>query len=95
MRLDAIKVHGELTPELLKIKANYENELDTELDMIEHDAGLPWTEKQKRSAELQRSYEAAWEDCLTDAGYVVEPMFESVGKETFTDWFDELNKINK
>ena len=92
--LDNVVVNKDLTPELAKRKAELAWGLDLELDRINLNAGLAWTAKQKQSAEAQQRYVDTWEQELTDAGYVVHPMFESLEKVVFEDWYEELNKIN-
>jgi cobalamin biosynthesis Co2+ chelatase CbiK len=87
-------VDQELTPELQQIKQELDQNLEAELDKIENNSSLTWVAKQRYSTDLQRDYESTWEKHLTDAGYVVRPVFESLEKDTIEDWYEELNKLN-
>lgn len=86
-------VDGELTPELLKRKAELDQQLDAELDKIDKAGWLTWVAKQRYSTEIQQEYENMWEKELTDAGYIVRPVFESKDTVKFDDWYDELSKV--
>lgn len=92
--LDNIVVDKELTPDLIKRKNELAWGLDLELDRINLKPELEWPAKQKQSAEMKQKYEDMWEKELTDAGYIVRPMFESLEKVIFEDWYEELNKLN-
>ena len=87
-------IDGELTPELQKRKIELDQDMEAELNSVEADKGNMWTPKEKRYAEIRQKYEDAWEQELTDAGYVVRPIFESLERSSFEDWYEELNKIN-
>lgn len=87
-------VDGELTPELIKRKAELDQSMEAELAEVEAGRGRMWVPKQTQYAEIYQKYEDTWEQELTDAGYVVRPVFESLEKPTFGDWYEELNKIN-
>jgi len=88
-------IDGELTPELIKCKQELDQSMEAELSKIEADKGNKWLPKEKHYAEIRQKYEDAWEQTLTDAGYVVRPVFESIEKPTFEDWYEELNRINE
>ncbi len=92
---ESITVDQELTPELQQIKQELDYSLEYELNKIENNKSLTWVDKQRQAADLQRFYETTWEHHLTDAGYVVRPVFENLEKEKFEDWYEELNKLNK
>ena len=87
-------VDGELTPELLKRKEELDQALEAELDAIDNNTSLTWVAKQKQSTSVQQEYETTWEKELTDAGYIVRPVFESMYQSKFEDWYEELSKIN-
>ena len=87
-------VDGELTPELLKRKQELDQALELGLEQIEQNRSLTWVDKQRYSTDLQAEYEDIWAQELNDAGYVVRPMFESIEKPSFDDWYEELNKLN-
>jgi hypothetical protein len=87
-------VDGELTPELIKRKQELDQSMEAELSEVEAGRGQQWVPKEKQYAEIRQKYEDTWEQELTDAGYVVRPVFESLEKPTFEDWYEELNKIN-
>ena len=87
-------VDGELTPELLKRKQELDSAMEAELDAIDNNASLTWVAKQKQSTSVQQEYETTWEKELTDAGYIVRPVFESMYQSKFEDWYEELSKIN-
>ena len=87
-------IDKELTPELMKRKAELDQQLEAELDKIDRNSTLTWVTKQRQSTDLQAAYEDIWEKELTDAGYIVRPVFESIEKPSFEDWYEELNKIN-
>lgn len=91
---DNIVVDKELTPELIKLKQELDWGLGLELDRINLDPALAWPAKQKQSTEYKQKYENKWEKALTDAGYLVRPMFESIEKPSFEDWYEELTRIN-
>ena len=88
-------IDGELTPELLKRKQELDQSMEAELSEIEADKGNKWLPKEKHYAEIRQKYEDAWEQELTDAGYVVRPIFESIEKPTFEDWYEELSKLHE
>lgn len=88
-------VDGELTPELLKRKQELDSAMEAELAEVEAGKGQQWVPRERQYAEIRQRYEDAWEQELIDAGYVVRPIFESIEKPSFTDWYEELNKINK
>ncbi len=96
---DNIVVDKELTPELIKRKAELDWGLDAELDRINYNTNSAWTLKHKQSAEMRQKYEDMWEQELTDAGYIVRHVFEELDvnseEELLEDWYEELNKINK
>ncbi len=88
-------VDGELTPELIKRKQEIDQLVDYEISEVEAGRGQQWQPKEKQYAEIRQKYDDIWEQELEDAGYVVRPVFESVEKTAFEDWYEELNKINK
>jgi hypothetical protein len=88
-------VDGELTPELLKVRNHLSQSLEAALEKIDSNRLWTWVEKQRYSAELQKAYEDTWEKHLTDAGYVVRPVFEDLEEDLAEDWYEELNKINE
>lgn len=79
-------VDGDLTPELLSRKQVLDQEMEAELTEVEAGRGQQWVPKEKQYAEIRQKYDDIWEQELTDAGYIVRPMFE--------DWYEELNKLN-
>jgi hypothetical protein len=83
-------VDGELTPELIKRKQELDQLMDVELSEIEAGKGQMWVPKEKQYAEVHQKYEDIWEQELTDAGYIVRPIFESVER-----WYDTLSKLNE
>ena len=87
-------VDGELTPELLKRREELDQSMDAELSEVEAGRGQQWVPKEKQYAEIRQKYEDIWEQELTDAGYFVRPVVESIEKPSFEDWYNELNKIN-
>ena len=87
-------VDGELTPELIKRREELDQSMDAELDRVAAGKGQMWVPKEKQYAEIRQKYEDIWEQELTDAGYFVRPVFESIEKPSFEDWYNELNKIN-
>lgn len=87
-------IDRELTPELIQFKNDLDQRLEAELDKIESNKAISWVAKQKYAADIKSSYEDTWEQHLTDAGYVIRPVFESLKKDTFEDWYEQLNKIN-
>lgn len=87
-------IDGELTPELIKRKQELDQSMDAELSEVEAGRGQQWVPKEKQYAEIRQKYEDAWEQELTDAGYMIRPVFESLEKPSFQDWFEELSKIN-
>lgn len=88
-------VDGELTPELLKRKQELDSAMEAELAEVEAGKGQQWVPRERQYAEIRQRYEDAWEQELIDAGYVVRPIFESTEKPSFTDWYEELNRINE
>ena len=70
----------ELSPELLKVKAELDTELEKKLDAIEARKGLTWVQKQKASAEARQEYETALAKQLDDAGIIVRPVFEAYSR---------------
>lgn len=87
-------VDGELTPELIKRKQELDAAMEDELSDIEAGRGNMWVTKEKQYAEIRQKYDTMWEDELIDAGYTIRPVFESIERPSFEDWYDELNKIN-
>ena len=87
-------IDGELTPELIKRKQELDAAMEAELAEIEASRGSMWTPKERQYADIRQKYEDVWEQELTDAGYFVRPVFESLEKPAFEDWYEELNKIN-
>lgn len=88
-------VDGELTPELIKRKQELDADKDAELAEIEAGRGRMWVTKETQYAEIRQKYDDIWEQELTDAGYVVRPVFESMSQPKFEDWYEKLNEINK
>lgn len=86
-------VDGELTPELVKRKQELDQALSVELDKIDKAGWLSWVAKQRYATELQQEYEELWEKELTDAGYLVRPVFEGKDNAEFGDWYEDLNKL--
>lgn len=87
-------VDGELTPELIKRKQELDQSMEAELAEVEAGRGQQWVPKERQYAEIHHKYEELWEQELTDAGYFIRPVFESLEKPSFEDWYEELNKIN-
>ena len=87
-------VDGELTPELLKRKQELDADMEVELSAIEAGYCDMWIPKERQYAEVRQKYDDIWVQELEDAGYIVRPMFESLEKYSFKDWYEELNKIN-
>ena len=87
-------VDGELTPELIKRKQELDNRMEAEIEKIENCKDSLWIPKERLFANIKNKYDNMWEQELTDAGYIVRPMFESIEKPSFEDWYDELDKIN-
>jgi hypothetical protein len=83
-------VDGELTPELIERKQELDDLMEVELSEIEAGYGNMWVSKEKQYAEIRQKYDDIWEQELTDAGYFVRPVFESVEQ-----WYDTLSKLNK
>ena len=95
---DNIVVDKELTPELIKRKEELDWGLGLELDRIHYGNNSSWAYKYLPSEEIKQKYEDIWEQELTDAGYIVRHVFESLEikkeEEPIEDWYEELNKIN-
>lgn len=70
-----------LSPELLKIKAELDHTLETKLDNIDSQKSWTWVQKQKAFAEARQEYDNAWSEVLTDAGIVAHPVFESFSRD--------------
>jgi hypothetical protein len=95
-------VNGELTPELARYKAELTQARDNEISQVEASRSLyPWSEDAKQymsketlCARIRQKYTDLWIQALTNAGYLVRPMFESAETPSFAEWYDELNKIN-
>ena len=85
-------VDGELTPELIKRKQELDQNMEAELAEIEADRVFMWVPKERQYADVRQKYDDIWEQELTDAGYVVRPVFEGLSHD---DWYEELNKINE
>ncbi len=83
-------VDGELTPELIKRKQDLDAAMEAELSEIEAGRGQMWVTKERQYADVRQKYDDIWEQELTDAGYFVIPVFESVEQ-----WYDTLSKLNK
>ena len=86
-------VDGELTPELIKRKQEIDKQIDYEISEIEAGRGKQWQPKEKQYAEVRQKYDDIWEQELSDAGYIVRPVFESV--DSFSEWYEELSKLNE
>jgi hypothetical protein len=69
--------------------------MEAELSEVEAGRGQQWVPKEKQYAEIKQKYKDTWEQELTDAGYFIRPVFESIEKPSFDDWYEELNKLNK
>lgn len=82
-------VDGELTPELIRRKQELDSLMNTEIAGIEAGYGRMWAPKELQIAEVQNKYDDIWEQELTDAGYIVRPVFESTEQ-----WYDMLSKLN-
>jgi hypothetical protein len=83
-------VDGELTPELIKRKQDLDRAMEAELALIDAGRGQMWVPKERQYADIRQKYDDIWEQELTDAGYFVRPVFESVEQ-----WYDTLSKLNK
>ena len=83
-------VDGELTPELIKRKQELDQLVNFEISEVEAGRGQQWQPKEKQYAEIRQKYDDIWEQELTDAGYVVRPIFEST-----VQWYDALSKLNE
>lgn len=83
-------VDGELTPELIKRKQDLDAAMEAELSEIDAGRGRMWVPKERQYADVRQKYDDIWEQELTDAGYFVIPVFESVEQ-----WYDTLSKLNK
>lgn len=83
-------VDGELTPELIKRKQELDDQMEVELSEIEAGRGNMWVPKERQYADIRQKYDDIWEQELTNAGYFVRPVFESVER-----WYDTLSKLNK
>lgn len=83
-------VDGELTPELVKRKQELDSLMEVELAEIEAGRGQMWVPKERQYADVRQKYDDIWEQELTDAGYFVRPVFESVEQ-----WYDTLSELNK
>ena len=88
-------IDGELTPELIKRKAELDQSMEAALAEVEAGRGQQWVPKQQQCAEIRQKYEDTWEQELIDAGYIVRPVFEELEEPEIEDWYEELNKINK
>lgn len=89
-------VDGELTPELTKRKQELDQHMEAELAAVDADNGSRWwISKESQCASIRQKYEAIWEQELTDAGYLVRPVFESEEYTKFEDWYDTLNRLNE
>ena len=96
------RVDGELTPELTKHKEELTQTMNNELSRVKADPSTyPWSEDEKQfmhkdtlRAKIKQKYTDLWLQTLTDAGYLVRPVFESIEKPSFEDWYEELNKLN-
>ena len=92
-------IDRELTPELLARGKELEQEMDAELASIKGDSYKyvdgQWLSNEHVAAKIHQKYSDLWQQELTDAGYLVRPIFESIEKPSFKDWYEELNKINK
>lgn len=91
-------VDGELAPELLTRKAELEQEMETEIASIKGDGYKyvegQWLSNEQLIARMRQKYSDLWQQELTQAGYLVRPVFESLERPSFGDWYEELNKIN-
>lgn len=92
--LEQCTVDGELTPELLKRKQELDANMEAEIEKVENNKDSMWIPKERLFADIRQKYDDMWEQELSDAGYVVRPMFESIEKPSFGDWYEELNKLN-
>ena len=80
-------IDGELTPELIKRKQELDQAMEVELAEVDAGRGQQWVPKPRQYADIQNKYAELWEQELTDAGYLVRPVFES--------WYDELSRLNQ
>lgn len=91
-------VDGELTPELLARAAELEQEMEAELSSIKGNQPVyvdgQWLSAESTVAKIRQNYSDLWQQELTDAGYMVRPIFESIKNPSFEDWYEELNRIN-
>lgn len=83
-------VDRELTPELIKRKQELDDLMEVELSEIEAGYGNMWVPKERQYADVRQKYDDLWEQELTDAGYFVRPVFESVER-----WYDKLNQLSE
>ena len=96
------EVDGELTSELIKYKAELIQNMNNELSKVEADrSSYIWSEDEKQFiykdalyAKIKQKYTDLWLQALTNAGYLVRPVFESIEKPSFEEWYEELNRIN-
>ena len=92
--LERCAIDGDLTPALVKRKAELDAAMEAELAEVEAGRGQMWVPKHMQCADIRQKYELLWEDELQNAGYLLRPVFESVERPSFGDWYEELNKIN-
>jgi hypothetical protein len=83
-------IDGELTPELIRRKQELDRAMEAEFAAIESNKGLTWVPKERQYADVRQRYTDMWEQELSDAGYLVRPVFESVD-----NWYDSLTSLNE
>lgn len=90
-------VDGELTPELIKRKQELDKARDEEISAIKGNEykwlNGQWVSNETLASTIRQKYDDIWEQELSDAGYIVRPIFESA--DSFSEWYEELSKLNE
>ena len=90
-------VDGDLTPELIKRKQELDKARDEEISAIKGNEykwlNGQWVSNETLASTIRQKYDDIWEQELSDAGYIVRPIFESA--DSFSEWYDELSKLNE
>lgn len=81
-------VDAELTPELIKRKQELDAAMEAEFAEVETTRDSIWVPKERLFANIRQKYDDMWEQELSDAGYIVRPVFENI---RFEDWYNELS----
>ena len=90
-------VDGDLTPELIKRKQELDQARDEEISAIKGKEykwlNGQWVSNETLASTIRQKYDDIWEQELSDAGYIVRPIFESA--DSFSEWYEELSKLNE